>query len=151
MPLSLSACRSELGKAFDKNDAAYLGPISSNQDAKDRTVQGWANALEKCAQGITPPSTSLAAAKAAMISAMTGSFADLTGATWLASFQAFTAALATGMSPLYTATPPAQPPILNAPMPSMASALDAHAAAIVAWLKTGSATPSAGGSPIAWA
>lgn len=151
MPLSESAARNELGKAFDKNSSGYLGPVSTNAESRSRTVTGWANALEAAATGVTPPSTTVAAARAALEASMAGSFNDMTGAAFLAAFQAFAAALATGMAPTFIATPPPSPPVLNSPMPALSDALDAHAAALIAWLQTGTATPAAGGAPVNWA
>lgn len=151
MALDQSALRLELGKAFDKNAEGYLGPVNTNQQAKDRAVLGWANGLEACCDGITPPSTTLAAARAALETAMAGAFTDTTGATFFAAFQAFAAALATGMAPAFVPTPPPIAPVLSAPVPSISDALDTHAATIVTWLKTGTATPSGGGAPVNWA
>ncbi len=151
MALNPVALRSELGKAFDKNAPGFVGPATSNADSKAKTAQGWANALEACCELITPPSLSLAVAKAAFIEAMEGAFSDPTGAAMLAAFQTFASQLASGMSPTYVGTPPASPPVLSAPVPDLSAALDTHTAAIMTWLQTGTATPSIGGSPVNWA
>lgn len=150
MALDQTALRRELGKAFDKNAAGFLGAVANNQEAKDRTTQGWANALEACCASIVPSSTTLAAARVAFESAMADAFTDTTGAAFLAAFQTFATALASGMAPTFVGTPPAVPPNLSASATDLSAALDAHAAAIATWLTTGSATPTGGGDPAPW-
>jgi hypothetical protein len=71
-------------------------------------------------------------------------------------FATFATALATGMAPAFVAVPPPAPigfaTLFAKPYPTThAAAAQAVSDAIDVWMKTGTATPAAGGSPQNWA
>jgi hypothetical protein len=72
-----------------------------------------------------------------------------------AAFQAFGAAVGLGMAPAFVAVPPPAPvgfaSLFAKPYQTSAAAAAAHLTpAIDAWMRTGTATPAIGGSPIPW-
>lgn len=144
-----------LNKAALKAD---LQAIASSPPATSAAcAQAWAAALGTYASGLTPPSTTVEAAKGALQTALVAAFAAGAAAPFMeTAFAAFGVALGTGQAPAFVATPPASPvgfaALFTPPYPSThAAAAQALADAIHAWATSGSATPSGGGGPTAWA
>lgn len=119
-------------------------------------AQQWADAVEAYATGVVPASTTVSAAVATLKSALEGAFAVPLGAAPLmeTAFAAFATTVGTGMAPAFTATPPPGPvgfatQFLSFPA-THALAATALSGLINTWMKTGTATPSGGGSPVNW-
>lgn len=106
----------------------------------------WAAAFGSYAAGVVPPSTTVAAAQATLQSALAAPFATPSApAAMDLAFTAAAATIGTGMAPAFTAVPPPTPigwlTLLALPYPTTAAAAAAEiAAAIHAWMLTGTAT-----------
>ncbi|MCA9610257.1 MAG: hypothetical protein KC619_31895 [Myxococcales bacterium] len=145
MALLLSALSSGL-------ETAAASPPETVADA----AGAWADAMQAYAAGVTPASTTVAAAAATLETALTAAFAnrpDAASAMELA-FTAFATTVGGGMAG-YTPTPPPGPVGFAARFAAASPATHAAAAAAMAgiidtWMRTGSATPSGGGAPVAW-
>jgi len=149
--------KKELQKFCDPNYVDYLGDVTSNAQAIDRAIDGWAEALEKAVTPISPAVTPLvvAGAKAAFKAAAVGMYAS--GAVFSAAVAAFASQIALGMAdpavnpPLgYSATPPASVFIPSSVSTNHATACDEMAAQLVAWLGTGTATDNFTGNTVNW-
>lgn len=127
----------ELQKFCDPEYSGYLGDVTSNAQAVDRAIDGWAEALEKAVTPISPASSTVAAAKAAFLAAAVGMYAS--GAVFSAAVAAFAAELGNGMSG-YTATPPPTTFVPTSASPVHETACDQMSTQLVAWLATGTAT-----------
>jgi hypothetical protein len=120
-------------------------------------AQQWADAVEAYATAIVPASTTVSTAASALKSDLEVAFAVPLGAAPLmeTAFATFATTVGTGMAPAFTATPPPGP-VGFATQFALFPATHALAATaltnlIDAWAKTGTATPSGGGSPQNWA
>lgn len=145
MPLLSSALESGL-------EAVASSPPESINEA----AQAWADAMQSYVAGIVPPSTTVTAAAATLLSALAGAFtARPDGAALMElAFTAFATTVGGGMAG-FVATPPAGPVgfatlFAGASPPTHAAAAAAMAGAIDTWMLTGTATPSGGGPPVAW-
>ena len=116
----------------------------------------WADALGDYFAAVVPPSTTAAAAKATLQTALAGAFAAPAAAPLMdTAMTAFAGALGAGMAPAFVAVPPPAPVgwalLFSPPYPNTAaSAASKIASRIETWARTGTATPSAGGSPTPW-
>ncbi len=117
------------------------------------TAQKWSEAIAAYAAGIIPPSTTVAAAQAAMQGAMTGM--SLSGAAIVIfplAFTTFALTLAGGMAPAFTAIPPPVPIIFASVFVSgmagaPASEIVSQMASIIdLWFRTGTAAPNPPGT-----
>jgi len=118
--------------------------------------QAWGDAVKDYAAGLVPPSTTMTAAAATLGGALGEAFATPSAIPAMeAAFAAFGVAVAGGQLPAFVGTPPPAPvgfaeqfagPAPNSP----GEAASAIAGKIDTWMRTGSATPSGGGSPTAW-
>lgn len=119
-------------------------------------AQLWADAVKDYAASVVPPSTSLAVAASALEAAFTTVFAAPAAVSGLESaFTAFGASLGLGMAPAFVAVGPPGPvgfaTLFTQPYPSThAAAAAAVSGAIDTWMRTGTATPAAGGGPTPW-
>lgn len=119
-------------------------------------AQQWASAFGSYAGDIVPSSLNVAAAQASLQSALTTAFASTSAVSQIdAAFAAAAATIAAGMAPAFTGTPPVAPlnlaTALAQPYPSTHSAAQTKVAThIDTWMKTGMATPTAGGPPVNW-
>jgi len=119
-------------------------------------AQQWAEAMGAYAASIVPASTAVAAATATLKTALESAFALPAAATSMeTAFLAFATTVGGGMAPGFVATPPPAPigfaTQFAGPHPAThAEAAQAIADLVDAWMKTGTATPSGGGSPVAW-
>lgn len=144
VPLVLSKLKEELSKIMDSEDPNFVGfPSDSNQVADN-----WSNAIYEYSKTCIPLSTSATSAKAAMKSVMMGMGAPMSGLTvFPAAFTAYAATFAPGMLGAgFTGVPPSSPidlaPVFSIPLNAGTNQMrvNAMAAIIHAWFKTGSAT-----------
>lgn len=137
-----------------KSDLESLA--SDTHDDNASAAQAWADAVEAYAAAIVPASTTVSAAAETLSGALTTAFesGDAAGPMETA-FATFAATVGTGMAPAFTATPPPgevgfASQFAGAHPETHADAGDQVGALIDAWMKTGTATPSGGGSPVNW-
>jgi hypothetical protein len=134
LPLNAASLQSDLETLFANPPPAAAG-----------CAQAWANALGSYAAGIVPPSTTVTAAAAGLISPLQSAFASPSAAS------AFDAALATfattvgaGMVPTFTGTPPPAPlnvaSLMSTTRETHAQAASDFSSLIDLWMKTGIAT-----------
>lgn len=96
MAIDTNGIKTELQKFCDPEYSGYLGNVPDVETAKQRAIDGWANALEAGFTSVVPPSTTVASAKSAFKVAAVGM--HLTAATFPAAVNTFFAALAVGMA-----------------------------------------------------
>ena len=122
-------------------------------------ASAWGDAMSGYAAAVVPASTLVATAttalKAALASAFSNTVAATTAAAMEAAFTSFATTVGTGMAPAFVATPPPGSvgfaTLFTPPFPTThAAAASATASAIDTWMRTGTATPSGGGSPVPW-
>lgn len=144
MPLAATGLKSQL--ASIAADPPATAPACA---------QAWADAVQAYAAGIVPPSTTVSAASATLAGDLSSAFqsSDAAPAMEIA-FAAFAVSVGGGMAG-FVPTPPAGPvgfgPQFAGPKPETHGAAgEAIGGLIDTWLRTGTATPAAGGSPIPW-
>lgn len=106
--IDTNGIKTELQKFCDPEYSGYLGDVPDVETAKQRAIDGWADALEVGFLAIVPVSTSVAAAKSAFKAAAVGM--HISGAVFPGAVNAFFSVLATGMlvpGPAVSSTPPA--------------------------------------------
>lgn len=128
----------ELRAFCDPSYAGYLGDVTSNAEGISRVINGWADALAACVAAIVPVSVSGPAAKSAFIAAATP--LNCAPGWQVPSCAAFASALAAGMLPLYTGTPPASSFIPASSSLIHQVACIEMANELLAWFQTGTAT-----------
>lgn len=119
-------------------------------------IQAWADVGDLLLEGVIPATTTAPQGREAMVSAMEGISPELANGLDLlyAGFAAYATIVAGGMGPAGFASIP--PPLLLAHIPTGLTTNSATieatnlATALVAWAKTGTATPLTGGAPINW-
>lgn len=152
MPLVSSILVSEIRKISDLEFSGHEGFPKTNNEAASR----WASAFDVYASQVIPASVSSSVAKAAMRVALTGLINSANPASLEIGMNAYATALAVGMAPVFVAIPPPAPLVLTSAFAiglAEGSAVDvanSMASLIDVWMKTGTATPSVGGSPIPW-
>ena len=140
-----------------ESDIEDIDGGDSVEDASDQ----WANdAMDPYAVGVVPVLAAgvMAGASAALEASLVGVFGNTVVATTTTqmelAFTTFAATMAAGMAPAFVGTPPPAPvgfsALLTTNQPSKAVASAAWASAIEAWMITGTAVPSGGGSPVNW-
>ena len=142
MPLNVSALEESLEALF-----------ASAPLAEAECAQLWADALQAYATAIVPASVNVTTGAAAVVPALTGMGASGAAVTILPSaLTAFAATVGTGMAPAFSGTPPAAPwvPPFAPTTISAREAASTLASSIDAWMRTGTATPSSGGTPVPW-
>jgi hypothetical protein len=108
--------------------------------------QQWADAVEAYASAVVPPSLSVSAAAATLASSLASAFSAPSAIPGMESaFTAFGSAVASGMAPTFTGTPPGGPvgfaSIFGSALPEThGEAASNIASAIHAWMLTGTAT-----------
>ena len=116
----------------------------------------WATAVRTYAAAVVPQSTSSAAAGAALEASLASAFATPAAAQLMdAALATFAATLGAGMAPAFVAVPPPAPlgfaTLFAEPYPPTAEAFAVKlSTAVDTWMRTGTATPSVGGSPVPW-
>lgn len=133
MPLNTAGLQSDL-------EALFSAPPATAAEC----AQAWSDAFSAYASGVVPASTTVAAAAAAMVAPLTSAFqSPAAAAAFDGACTTFAAAVAAGMLPAFTGTPPPLPlgiaSLLGATQPTHAAAAAAFAALIDAWMRTGSA------------
>lgn len=145
MPLVPATLQSQL-------ESLFAGPPETHAEC----AQAWTSAVEAYAAAIVPASTAVTAACSTLSAALASAFQVENGAVPLmeAAFLAFGATVGGGMAPAFVAAPPAGPVGFAG---HFADTYDSHADAasgiadlIDTWMKTGTATPSVGGSAVNW-
>lgn len=145
MPLATGALQGGLASLFADPADDYAGCASA-----------WVAAVKDYAAGIVPASAAVNGAAAALEGALAGAFATPAAAPGMeAAFAAFALAVGGGMAPAFVATPPAGPvgfvSLFAGPKPAThAEAASNIANLIDSWMRSGTATPSVGGSPVTW-
>lgn len=145
MPLAAAGLQADLETLF-----------GSGPDTAAQAAQEWADAVQAYFAGVIPSSLTVAAAATTLAGALTSAFSASSGAAAAmeSAFSAFAATVGGGMAPAFVATPPPGPvgfsSLLSTNQATQAAAAQAWASAIDTWAKTGTATPSAGGSPVNW-
>lgn len=146
MPVSRVALHDQLEAVFEAP-----GPSAA------ACAASWAAAATAYATGVVPASPAVAGAEAALSSALAAAFATHSTAAAAAMETAFTAwavAIGAGMAGFVPTPPPAAvgfAALLSEPYPSShAASADMLSQAIDTWFRTGTSTPSSGGSPIIW-
>ena len=153
MPLVKNTLASALRKFMDEEYSSFdkfpdSGPIAESK---------LADAVDQYASVVIPASTTASQAKAAMLVALQGMGEQEQAITKIkAGFTQYATMLATGMAPAFTAVPPSGQipiePVENIGLNGGTAEDVASKIADIAdaWFKTGTATPSSGGSPVAW-
>lgn len=145
MPLATSGLHDALADIF-------AHPPGSAADA----AHAWARAVQAYFAGVTPPSTTVSAAAAALEPQLLAAFVSPAAPPLLeVALQAFALLVGTGMLPAFVAVPPPAPvgfALLAVPPfpPTQAIAVAAWTTKIDAWARTGTATPALGGPPVPW-
>ena len=116
-------------------------------------AQQWADAVAGYAENVVPASTTVATAKAALVTALGAAFATFAPPGMEQAFREFAVTVGGGMAGFVAAPPPGQVGFASLalpPAPATHEDAAARAAALIdAWFRTGTATPP-NGSPIAW-
>jgi hypothetical protein len=145
MPLALPALQAGLQNAFAEPPATVA-----------QCAQAWADAVQAYAAAVVPPSPQVASAAATLATALQSAFSAPDAAPGMESaFTNFALTVGAGMAPAFVAVPPPGPvgfpQQFAGPKPAThAAAAQAIATLIDTWMKTGSATPAAGGPPVPW-
>lgn len=135
---------------------AELEAVASDPpDTHAECAQAWADAMDAYAVGIVPPSTTVAAAAATLSTALAGAFQTDDAAPLMeTAFLAFATTVGGGMAGFVAVPPPAPVDFANAFAEPYAEthseAAAALSAVIDAWMRTGTATPTAGGPAVPW-
>ena len=129
--------------------------ISAPGETASDCAATWASLLGSYFAGVVPASTTVTTAQTALQASLASAFAAAPGAGLAlleTAFTTFAAAVGLGMAPAFVAVPPPAPVGFS----SLGATDDAGEAAssiaslISTWAQTGTATPSAGGSPVPW-
>lgn len=145
MPLATATLQSALQSTFS-SPGATIADCSSL----------WANAIGTYFAPVAPPSLTVAAAQATLQTQLAAAFALPAAASAMdAACTAFAATVGAGMLPAFVAVPPPAPvnwlALFAEPYPTThAEAAQKISSALDTWARTGTATPSLGGSPIPW-
>lgn len=158
----------ELRKFMDESHGSFIGFPEDELDAAEK----WAAAIDAYAGTNLTDLTFLAVvtplaasgAKTALVAGLSGMSVPAAGpGVFDVAMTAYAAALGVGMQPGHTATPPVLGSLVVSLAASAAAALPPNppkppavqlaiiAGVIDAWFRTGTATPSGGGSPAFWA
>lgn len=129
---------------------------SDPPDTVAECAESWASAMGSYAAAIVPASLAVTAAQAALQTQLTSAFSAAPGsgaALVDAAFTVFAGAVAGGMAPAFVAVPPVSPPGFASQATGTAPATHSAAATLLAnmidtWLRTGLATPAAGGPAV---
>jgi hypothetical protein len=117
-------------------------------------AQKWADAVGTYCAAITPPSLTVTAAQTALQGTLSSINSDAQNfaTVFSTAMTAFATMVGTGMAPAMVAVPPTSPLsiTLKENDDTDKSAGD-FAKSVDSWMKTGTATPSAGGPPVPWA
>lgn len=137
-----------------KLQSAIFSVCESPAQTAAACAQQWAQAMGDYASGIVPPSTTVPAARSALAGSLAAAFATPFAAPGMESaFAAFAATVGAGQAG-FVPLPPPRPvgfaALLAVISPTHASAAAAVASLVDTWMRSGSSTPVAGGSPVPW-
>lgn len=143
---------SELEKIFDQESSNFLGFPQSLPEAADRWTEAWDNYAKK----VMPPSTTTDIAK----ETFRNTFLGINNYNGLVQFPLcffnYAVALAPGMLPTFSGTPPPTPPVL-APVWAVgyggggsSECIKTLSSILDSWMKTGIATNIITGVSIPW-
>ena len=117
----------------------------------------WGSAVGSYGSAVTPATVTGSDAQAALTGALVAAFADPNvdaAPAMETAFTAYGAAIGGGMAPAFVAVPPAGPvgwaSLFENTTDNTSQAANDVADAVDTWMKTGTATPSAGGAPVNW-
>lgn len=145
MPLIVSALQTSLTSTFSEPGATIADCAAK-----------WANAIGSYFAPVVPPSTTIAAAQATLQAQLAAAFAQPSAAAAMdAACTAFAVTMGAGMAPAFVAVPPPDPvnwaALFSEPYPDTAAqAAQKITARLDSWARTGTATPSIGGSLVPW-
>lgn len=146
MALNKNSLKTEIQTFADTEYSGFDKFPESELDA----AQAFADALKIYATSIVPASTTVSAASSAMISAL----GTLSISEFQSALTTFASTVGGGMAPAYTATPPSTTidfsTVTSKDGENAEDSINELVNVIDTWMKTGTATPSAGGSPIPW-
>lgn len=152
MALVKNTLKTELQKIFDQEFSGFTSFPSTLDEAADR----WSSAFQTYISTITPPSTTISAAKTAMQSQLMTIVGGNGSVVFPQAIMAFATALVPGMLPVFTSTPPPIPITLD---PVWAIGMGGGSSEQVAtslsdlidtWFKTGLAVNTVTGVSIPW-
>lgn len=153
MPLGTTGDISNLIRSLI--DQAY-SDFKGFPDNLAQAIENWADIADALMSGVIPASTTTEIAREALKGVMSGISNEAANAIPLlySGFAAYATTLAGGMTAAgFVGTPPPNP-IAYAPTGLVTNDAKIEAinlaSALVAWAKTGTATPISGGSPINW-
>jgi len=154
MPLLLLNIEASLTELMDKDSLGFVG--YPNNDAQ--VAANWADAVDQYASLVVPVSTTSAAAKSAMVSAILGGLGTPGSffPAFIAGFTAYALSLGGGMTGAgFVGTPPPLPidftTFLALPLDGpLSTKISVMASTIDTWFRTGTAVPSGGGAVIIW-
>lgn len=135
-----------------------VGLFRSPEDTVLANAQRWGQIMQSYASTIAPPSISVPAASAALVSQLTSAFQSPSEGNRVAeleqAFRSFALILGQGMAPAFTATPPPGlvgfASIFSSNNSTQEAAAQIFAARIHAWLLTGTAVNNASGVTVIW-
>lgn len=153
MALLKSTLEAEMSKFWDRTSPNFEGhPNDFGQAA-----YLWSEAISKYMLALTPPSKTQVAAKQALKLDLNLVFASQTNSVNIfgVAFDKYADAIGVGMAPEFTFTPPVSFPIntivtVGKSTTTMKEGLGVWVDAIDSWIRTATATPNSGGSPILW-
>lgn len=161
MSLNPAGAEQALGKLFENPPGSESDAING-YTLDGEQIDGWGDAIETLCSAIVPSSSTVSTAVAALKTDLEGLGAASdpdadpgepppATATLEAALVSFATTVGNGMAPAYTATPPVSPVGISfSNMSDAQDAADAVIDTIDTWLRTGTATPSSGGSPVNW-
>lgn len=129
---------------------------SSPGETYAECAQAWAAAIGSYASAVVPTSTTVTAAQSALTGLLLAAFQTTNAAPLMESaFTAFALAVGGGMVPAFVAVPPSGPVGFVAkfagPNPTTHTEAGQSLGSLIdTWMRTGTATPSAGGPPVLW-
>lgn len=144
MPLVKATLKSQLLQLF-----------KSPPDSAAACAQAWGNAVQAYATAVVPTSATVVTAATALKASLLSAFESQNGiAAMTTAFTTFATQVGSGMSPAFVAVPPPVPLGVAAQVTQLTDshndAAENWATLIDDWMKTGTATSSAGGSPVNW-
>lgn len=156
MALNAIALETELLTLFASPPWVEIDGQLDAAQTRSACAAAWADAMSAFVSTILPLSSSVAAAALTLRGSLETAFATHSAMSAVdGAFQAFGATLALGMTPAFIGAPPPLAPGFEAaalePFPSTHEQAAARwRARLEAWIRTGTATPAAGGAPVPW-
>lgn len=155
MALDSAGLQSDLASFFAAPPLTMDGDDVDYATSRQQCAAEWASAMTTFGTAIVPASSTVAAASFVLSVALASAFASGSAASAVdAAFQTWAASVGAGMAPAFVAVPPPSPPGfvagLGSTRASHGAAASYWAGLLNTWARTGTATPSGGGAPVAW-